>query len=142
MYLDFCQYKGVLLWFFDHIDSQGVCWYADAKKEGDWEWGMANEGLGRERQGEKTNRESKGSQEGSSYTAFAYSYSVNTVPSPPPPTALGFWLTVRCPVRKGVPTSKTALGITTSGEPDNQVIQCGEQTLKNSIPVYQTFALL
>lgn len=102
---------------------------------------MANEGLGRERQGEKTNRESKGSQEGSSYTAFAYSYSVNTAP-PLPTTALGFWPTVRCPVRKGVPTSKTALGITTSGEPDNQVIQCGERTSKNSIPVCQTFALL
>lgn len=60
-YIVFCQYKRALLWFFDHIDTQSVCWYADARKEGGWEWGMVNEGLGRERQGEKTNRESKGS---------------------------------------------------------------------------------
>lgn len=98
---------------------------------------MANEGLGRERQGEKTNRESKGSQQGFSYISFAYCCSLNTAPTP----ALGFWPTVRCPVRKGVPSSKKALGVTTSGEPGNQVIQCEEQTSKNSSSVYQPFAV-
>lgn len=79
-YIFFYQYKRALLWFFDHIDSQNVCWYADARNKAGWEWGMANEGLGRERQGEKTNRENKGSQEGFSYISFAYCCSVNTAP--------------------------------------------------------------
>lgn len=95
---------------------------------------MANEGLGRGK-----NKQGKQGQPGG-VLLYIFCLLLQCKYCPPPP-ALGFWPTVRCPVRKGVPSSKKALGVTTSGEPDNQVIQCEEQTSKNSSPVYQTFAL-